>query len=104
MFKIFVITLFVGLAASDNSIYCESGLCRAGNPHIGCGHSGEFSASCPDDREMIHLTEDNRNAILKAHNSNRSRIASGAEPGFLPARRMATMVKTNFLISKRYRG
>lgn len=97
MFTLLATVFFVVLAGSSvtaniNDRYCEAGLCRAGNQHIGCGHSGEFDPSCPPDRYLLHFTEADRQAVLNAHNANRNRIASGAEPGLMSASRMATMV------------
>lgn len=89
--KFFVISILLGFVASDDK-YCADGLCYPGNPHIGCGHSGDFADTCPEDRHILKLSKDEIQAFLDHHNANRHKIANGEEPGFNPAIRMATMV------------
>lgn len=92
MLKHFVLTLLVAFAASDSK-YCDSSLC-VGSKHIACGNSGEFASSCPKDRRIVNLSSTEIKSFLDNHNKVRNRIASGAEVGFMPAARMASMVKT----------
>lgn len=87
--KIFILqfALLTGILASD---YCNPNLCRK-KPHIGCKNHGKLSPSCPADAEVIELTHKQKELILHHHNQLRSKIASGNQSGFEPARRMATM-------------
>ena len=82
--------------------YCNPNLCSAGRTHIACGNSGDFSLSCPADRQLVNFTQNDIQVILNAHNTLRNKIASGAQPGFNQAARMATMVKLKekIIISK----
>ena len=88
-----------GLSAADCEqdfeSYCNETLCPSGVKHIACGNSGEFYSSCPEDCKLIHLSKKETQLIVKSHNALRNKIASGNEAGFLPAVRMAAMVKTN---------
>ena len=99
MFKlsVLVISVLLGLVSCDNDRFCDSSLCRSGNQHIACDHSGDFHESCPEDRHIVHLAHDDIQLIVDTHNQNRNKIANGDEPGFNPARRMATMVNQFFL-------
>lgn len=71
--------------------YCNPTLCPAGSTHIACRNSGVFSPSCPADRQLVNLLQSDIQLILNVHNTFRNKIASGAEPGFNKAARMATM-------------
>lgn len=90
MFKIFVLTLFIGSIQSATD-YCSKELC-GNKKHIACGNSGNFYATCPADRKMVEIGDKEVQQILKVHNKLRNKIANGDQEGFSPASRMATMV------------
>lgn len=90
MFKIFVLTLFIGSIQSATD-YCSKDLC-GNKKHIACGNSGNFYPACPADREMVEMGDKEIQQILKVHNKLRNKIANGDQNGFSPASRMATMV------------
>lgn len=97
MYKFLLIACFLGLSAADcqyKENYCDPSLCPPGVEHIACNNSGQFEDSCPADRKLIHLTTAEIESMVNIHNTLRNKIASGDEVGFLPASRMATMVKT----------
>jgi hypothetical protein len=98
----FVTFLASSLAATNNdTIYCEKDLCPSGyQPHIACGNTGEFSSSCPQDRRLINLTNENIKKILDEHNNYRNIVASGKQTGFKSAAKMKTLVRefANFQI------
>ena len=92
MFKFLVISIFLGCAAANNNDrFCDPSLCRSGNQHVACGHSGDFHESCPPDRHMVPLSATEIQLVLNTHNTVRNRIAGGEEH-LSPASRMATMV------------
>jgi hypothetical protein len=80
----------LGVTAED---YCaiQSQSC-AGRHHIGCNNAGYWGTYCPPVRELVTLTQTQKNQIVNLHNSLRNKIASGQQSGFKPAARMATMV------------
>jgi hypothetical protein len=59
---------------------------------VGCGHSGTWAPTCPAERNLVTLTQAHKDQIVNLHNTLRNKIASGLEPGFNAAGRMATMV------------
>ena len=73
--------------------YCNPDLCPAGEKHIACGNSGSWAASCPSDRKMLQLSDEQITDILDQHNQKRNMIANGEVSGYSTASRMATMVR-----------
>lgn len=71
--------------------YCGMVSCGT-RSHIACNHRG-WAATCPADRRAISFSQQQMDAIVNLHNSLRQRIASGGQPGFNQAARMATMVR-----------
>lgn len=93
-FKLLLLAFVVKIVTSQD--WCDPKLCPAGINHIACNNSGNFSSSCPPDRTLVPLLDDDIKLILDTHNGLRNKIANGSQPGFLPAKRMATMV--NYLL------
>lgn len=93
MHKLLFITLFLVVSIVYAQDYCSPKLCDAGVKHIACGNSGQFASSCPKDKKIVTISKETIGVILMNHNKLRNKIASGQQPGFLPAKRMATMVK-----------
>jgi hypothetical protein len=85
-----VVAMALGVTAED---YCaiQSQSC-GGRRHIGCNNAGYWGTYCPPVRELVTLTQTQKNQIVNLHNSLRNKIASGQQSGFKPAARMATMV------------
>lgn len=76
--------------------YCDPDLCpglKAGQKHIGCNNTGEFAASCPEDRAMVQITCFEILDILNAHNNLRSLVARGGAQGFDGAVKMNKLVR-----------
>lgn len=85
-------------AAINDTIYCAKDLCPSGyQPHIACGNSGNFSSTCPSDRQLLVLTKDNIYKILESHNSFRNIVASGKQSGLNSAAKMKTLVRKHSL-------
>ena len=87
----FFITVFISLGSAKGK-YCDPDICPNKQQHIACGNSGVFFPSCPSDRGLVQLMEEDIQRILDNHNLYRNKIANGDETGFLPAARMASMV------------
>jgi hypothetical protein len=93
---VFFMTFLASSSAATNNdtIYCEKDLCPSGyQPHIACGHSGEFSSTCPTDRRLINLTNENIKKFLNEHNNYRNIVASGKQTGLKSAASMKTLVR-----------
>lgn len=103
MFKLSVLMVSVlfGLVSCDKDKFCDPSLCRSGNQHIACGHSGDFHEACPEDRHIVDLSKKEIELILDTHNNVRNKIANGDEPGFNPAERMATMVSHLLVLAQK---
>jgi hypothetical protein len=86
IFAIFFVTVY----GYKDQIYCS--LCDNGRNHIACGHSGNFSQSCPSDARLVKLSAADKKAIVDLHNKFRNQIASGKLPGFRPAVAMKAVV------------
>lgn len=93
---VFFVTFFASSSAAstnNDTIYCSKDLCPSGyQPHIACGNTGEFSSSCPTDRQLINLTDANIKKILDEHNNYRNIVASGKQAGLKSAANMKTLV------------
>lgn len=98
--KVLVVLLIKSVLAVD---YCDRNLCSNGLQHVACNNSGNFAATCPADKTMIHFSNYEIQQILDIHNTMRNKVASGGEnsSGFKPASKMSMMVvKIYFLMPK----
>ncbi|XP_061388379.1 antigen 5 like allergen Cul n 1-like [Musca vetustissima] len=82
-----VSTLSASVIAYD---YCSTKLCNKGVTHIACGDK-EFDESCPDNAAFVHIDDNLKAEIVRAHNEKRNLVAGGGVNGLAPACRMATM-------------
>jgi len=84
---------------ADTINYCDPKLCKyQGGVHLACNADpNEFSDQCPQDREVVNLTQVDINQILDLHNKFRSQIARGLISGFSSASRMPTVKWNNEL-------
>lgn len=89
--QLLVSQIFLQVVLGQN--YCSSNLCPRGVSHIGCGHSGNFSSSCPADRSMVALSNNEIQQILDIHNTLRNKIGSGSENRFRSATKMSLLVR-----------
>lgn len=84
----------MGIASAQFSFDpCDSSLCNAGETHVACGNSGNWSPSCAPDKKLIPIDEDLKSKILATHNKWRNTAAQGKSsslPG-LTASKMATI-------------
>lgn len=91
---IWLIALWLRISSSAIVDYCNHGLCGDSIfEHITCEATGTLLPTCPDDARAIGITPVNIKQILELHNEVRNKIASGHQPGFQPAARMATVVR-----------
>lgn len=93
VFNVLQLFLLSNFVACETD-YCLTELC-SGLKHIACQNSGDFDPSCPPDRKILELSEEDRQLILNEHNQLRNKIASGQEIGFSTASMMSTMVSFN---------
>lgn len=63
--------------------YCDTSICPASKPNIGCGNDGKLSAACPSGAKVIEMNDEMKNLILDTHNKYRSTLATGGV-GWLP--------------------
>jgi hypothetical protein len=91
MRQLIAIFFLIGFVSAKGK-YCDPDICPNKQQHVACGNSGVFFPTCPSDRGIVELTEEDIQLILDNHNMYRNKIANGDEQGFLPAVRMATMV------------
>jgi Cysteine-rich secretory protein family len=83
-------------SAYDQEYYCthEEKLCQNSSPpHIACENADWDSHQCGDERAMVEMTQEIKDAILDYHNTCRSQIATGTIYGgqFGTAKRMGTI-------------
>ncbi|XP_001663596.2 venom allergen 5 [Aedes aegypti] len=72
--------------------YCNPSLCQGSGPHVACTPPNPFGASCYGKQpQMVIMTAELRAQILDYHNRQRSLLASGKLPGYLPAAKMPTL-------------
>lgn len=79
------------IASYQDQKYCKPSLCRSGEKHIGCGHSGKFEKTCPQDALVLKLNTSEKTLFLNSHNSVRNKIAWGKYKGFPTASKMLTL-------------
>nr|AGT96442.1 antigen 5-related salivary protein [Phlebotomus orientalis]AGT96456.1 antigen 5-related salivary protein [Phlebotomus orientalis] len=95
---LFFVVLFVVVHAND---YCQPKLCTNGKtvrPHIGCKNNGDFDRSaCPNDAELLEMTQQRKDLFLKIHNRLRDRFARGSVPNFKSAAKMPVLKWDNEL-------
>jgi Cysteine-rich secretory protein family len=94
--KAFFVLIFASLSGIAFADYCDKDLCTVPPnpptlPHIACGATGLPGPACPSDAENIEIDDEMKKYILDMHNNLRNKIASGNQPGFKPAKVMATM-------------
>ncbi|EDV47463.2 uncharacterized protein Dere_GG17625 [Drosophila erecta] len=85
---VFVLSLVLHSPAEN---FCRQDLCAKGTSHIACNVNGSFGSSCPKDATAIKLSREDKNVLLKAHNSVRQKWASGAARTRRIACKMAKM-------------
>lgn len=72
--------------------YCDPSLCQGSGPHVACSPPNPFGASCYGRQpQLVVMTAELRAQILDHHNRQRSLLASGKLPGYLPATKMPTL-------------
>lgn len=59
--------------------------------------SGQFAPTCPADAKVVRATQANINAILKAHNDYRDKLAGGQVLNFPTASDMSVLVSISEL-------
>ena len=70
--------------------YCS--ICGPGKQHIACEKADDsWGSSCPADRYLVDLNEEEVALFVDRHNFFRNKIALGKETGFSPASLMATI-------------
>lgn len=55
--------------------------------HIACESSWEFDTSCPADRQLEELKQNEIDLILREHNAFRNKVALGKQKGFRSGKR-----------------
>lgn len=94
MLKFIVIAAAIQLVASQRTLqikdYCKTKWCD-GN-HLTCQLPDIQAKAAAGCAEVFDLTDENKQAFVDAHNKKRNLIASGQQPGFNSATRMATVV------------
>ena len=85
-----ILTCFSLSMVSALTDYCS--VCGPGKQHIACEMSDDtWGSSCPGDRYLVDLNEDDVALFVDRHNFYRNKIALGKESGFSPSSMMATM-------------
>ncbi|EDV34125.1 uncharacterized protein Dana_GF21134 [Drosophila ananassae] len=84
-----LLVAFVSCAEAEN--YCVRGLCPKGTSHIACNNKGTFGSSCPANATIIPLAQKDKDFVIQAHNSLRSKWASGQGRIQRTACKMASM-------------
>jgi hypothetical protein len=89
--NIFIFQIFLTISQQVDYCAIQKATCQ-GFPHIACNNSGLWADKCPKFAQIVELSIAHKTLIVAMHNALRNRIASGDEPGFSAAVRMATMV------------
>ena len=94
MLKFVLIAAAIGLVLSQKTLkiqdYCKTKYCDG--KHLTCELPQIQAKAAEGCARILDLSEENKQAFVDAHNKKRNLIASGQQPGFNSATRMATVV------------